>query len=471
MVPAERIELPTFGLQNRCSTAELCRPFPKKPSFCITLCKIFQQKSFILIFQRCTRARGLCGGAVNTLFLVMIPVSQPRSPYEDIILFLIVVALVCAVAWGIWYFFHRELTEVMRWVRVLELYLVGFIYGSDTSMPVNYPGVGAQQVATWQKFMLKAPIDRIGLPEIHVSAEIAVVPLRWLFAGLLGAMSVFMIFFGPASHYRRRMNLQMLMEEQAKSFPTIAPFLKFDPRKCPPRAPGQPVPAELPLFAEALSPEEWLSYHQISVSGSRIDYGRAHNALVQQLGRRWEGPLKLPVYAQGLYAAFALRHVRKRKECEQLLNELALCWTPDGGIRPSGNLLSKIRKVIKDPKIGGHLQKFADQHAYETTALLRCLSRARQEGGVLAPAQFLWLRGADRNLWYPLNNLGRKSYHAEAAGAIVHYTNELIASQKIPTPRFDEIIKGIETYLKSSMVRDMPLRDDKTKAPKYWKKK
>ena len=25
MVPAERIELPTFGLQNRCSTAELCR--------------------------------------------------------------------------------------------------------------------------------------------------------------------------------------------------------------------------------------------------------------------------------------------------------------------------------------------------------------------------------------------------------------------------------------------------------------
>jgi hypothetical protein len=26
LVPAERIELPTFGLQNRCSTAELCRP-------------------------------------------------------------------------------------------------------------------------------------------------------------------------------------------------------------------------------------------------------------------------------------------------------------------------------------------------------------------------------------------------------------------------------------------------------------
>ena len=87
----------------------------------------------------------------------------------------------------------------------------------------------------------------------------------------------------------------------------------------------------------------------------------------------------------------------------------------------------------------------------------------------MAPAQFLWLRGADRNLWYPLNNLGRKSYHAEAAGAMVHYTNELIAGQKIPTPRFDEIIKGIEAYLKSAMVRSIPERDPKAKAMKYWK--
>jgi hypothetical protein len=26
MVPAERFELPTFGLQNRCTTTVLCRP-------------------------------------------------------------------------------------------------------------------------------------------------------------------------------------------------------------------------------------------------------------------------------------------------------------------------------------------------------------------------------------------------------------------------------------------------------------
>jgi hypothetical protein len=31
LVPAERIELPTFGLQNRCSTAELSRQGLEKP--------------------------------------------------------------------------------------------------------------------------------------------------------------------------------------------------------------------------------------------------------------------------------------------------------------------------------------------------------------------------------------------------------------------------------------------------------
>jgi intracellular multiplication protein IcmP len=123
--------------------------------------------------------------------------------------------------------------------------------------------------------------------------------------------------------------------------------------------------------------------------------------------------------------------------------------------------MRQVRAIIRNPKIGRVLQKYTDQHAYETTALLRGLARAREEGGVLAPAQFVWLRGHDRALWYPLNNLGRKSYHAEAAGAMVHYTNELIAGQRIPTPRFDEVVKGFETYMKSGMARVVPPVDRK----------
>jgi intracellular multiplication protein IcmP len=304
-----------------------------------------------------------------------------------------------------------------------------------------------------------APVSQISTDMIERSSYIALVPLKYIFAGIMAAVSLFLGLFGPGTRYRRKMGLEGLMREQAKSFPIIQPFLKFNPTKLPFRAPGQPVPIRLPLFSEALSPEEWLAHHEVGYAGGQFDENsrnRAYRALALQLGRRWQGPQKLPLYAQGLYAAFALKHVRKRKESYELINNLALSWSAEKGFHPSAKLKGQIRSIIKNPKVGGALQKYADQHAYETTALLRCLMRAREEGGVLAPAEFLWLRGMDRTLWYPLNNLGRKSYCAEAAGALVHYTNELIAGQKIPTPRFDEVIRGLEEFMKSGSARAIP---------------
>ncbi|HEX2752202.1 MAG TPA: type IV secretion system protein [Alphaproteobacteria bacterium] len=394
--------------------------------------------------------------------------SQQKSPHEDFIMTFLVVFIVGGLAWIIWYFFSEELTNFVRWVRIAEMHLAQLIYGSDKmvrvpEVPQRYP------LSSWTQSFKKADVESMkGL--IKVSTFITQNALQWVFIGLMGVMALIVFWKGPGTYYRRRMGLEGLMREQAKSFPTIAPFLNFDPRKLPFRAPGSPVPAQLPLFSEALTPEEWLAYNEVPMSGGKMDVGRAYHALTKQLGKRWQGARKLPIHMQGLFAACALKHVRKRGPSDELLNAMARSWTPEKGFSPDGKLVSEIRKVIKDPKIGGALEKFANQHAYETTALLRCLQRAREEGGVLAPAQFVWLRGHDRALWYPLNNLGRKSYHAEAAGAMVHYTNELIAGQRIPTPRFDEVISGFETYMKSGAQRAIPELDKKAAKTSYWKK-
>jgi intracellular multiplication protein IcmP len=413
---------------------------------------------------------GQCPALLERLGMgVLQHVSQQKSSNEEFILAAIVVGLVCGISYLIWTVFHREITEVLRWVRVVELYLVGIVKGNDFTYADAQMGV--QNVGSWKRWLLKADNSEISTDHIRVMTMLAVPPLRFVFAGIIGMMALWVIFFGPGTQYRRRMNLETLMHEQAKSFPAIFPFLKFDPRKLPFRAPGSPVPSKLPLFAEALSPEEWLAFHEIRMVGGQIDANRAYNALVLQLGKRWQGAAKLSPHGQAIFAACALKHVRKRKDSELLLDELSKSWTPEKGLALSGKVKAQIRKVIADPKIGGALEKFADQHAYETTALLRCLARARSEGGVLPPASFLWLRGHDRNLWYPLNNLGRKSYHAEASGALVHYTNELIAGQKIPTPRFEEVIRGIEQYMKSGVARSIPELDKKASGDAYWKSK
>jgi intracellular multiplication protein IcmP len=385
-------------------------------------------------------------------------VSQPqKSPHEDFIIFTSVCLIIGTICFFIWYYFSVQLTEIVRWVRIGELHLVQLFYGDDAT--VNTPAFGRQGVVTWREWLERITAKNFSPADIEVSTYVAVIPLRLFFCAIMGCMGLYIMFKGPNTRYRRRMGLQGLMNEQAKSFPIISPFLKFDPRKMPIRVLGEAVPAKLPPFAEALSPEEWLAHNEVRYTSGNLDANAVYRGLVVQLGKRWQGPLKMAPHMQGLYAAFALKFARKRKESDEMLNNLARAWSPDKGFRPTAKLMSEIRKIIKNPKMGGKLQSFSDQHAYETTAMLRALARCREEGGVLAPAQFAWLRGYDRALWYPLNNLGRKSYHPEASGAMVHYTNEIIAGQKIPTPRFDEVIRGFENYMKSAGARAIPELD------------
>lgn len=377
----------------------------------------------------------------------------------------IVFGLVFGVAWLIWFYFHTQLSDMLRWIRVGEMWIAQIIVGSDYTVTIPSGAVpehaGLQSMTQWREFFTQADISQIGVPELKASTYIVVPALRPLFALFIAAMTIWVVLSGPNTRYRRKLDLEGLIKEQSISFPTIAPFVKFNPSTLPYRVVGQPVPSKMPLFAEALAPEEWIAYNEIQVRNNQIDANQTYQALMKQLGPRWQGPLHLPIHAQGLYAAFALRHARKRKESEELLGNLALHWSPEKGLCLPSKIKTQIRKIIKDPKLGGALQKHADRHAYTTTALLRCLGRAREEGGVLAPASFLWLRGEDRALWYPLNNLGRRAYHAEAAGALVHYTNELIARQKIPTPRFDDVIKSIQDNVTGPAARPIPPLDKK----------
>jgi intracellular multiplication protein IcmP len=392
-------------------------------------------------------------------------VQQQRSPHEEFIMTTIVFGLIFGLATVIWFFFHEQLTWILRWIRVGEMWIDTLLQGGDYVVAV--PDADPQRMYAWRDALPSAKVEEINYPEIRLMTYVAVPTLRPLLAVLLGLMALWTIFRGPGTRFRRRLSLQSLMVDQARSFPAIAPFIKFNPSDMPFRVVGQAVPSVLPLFAEALTPEEWIAFHEVKVQNGQVDLNQAYQALALQLGERWRGPLKLPFHAQALFAAFALRHARKRKDSEALLDQLSLSWTPEHGLRVPMKLKSKIRGIIKDPKLGGALLKYADLHAYNTTALLRCLSRAREEGGVLAPASFLWLRGVDRALWYPMNNLGRKSYHAEAVGALVHYTNELIAGQKIPTPRFEDVIKGIEGALQGPMSRPIPPLDKSAPAGPY----
>ena len=144
-----------------------------------------------------------------------------------------------------------------------------------------------------------------------------------------------------------------------------------------------------------------------------------------------------------------------------MLGRLARCWSPDNTLNldKDKKLIKEAKAVLQNKKLAGSTLSQANRHAFETTAILRAMQYAREEGGVLAPAQFVWLRAYNRELWYPLNNLGRQSFHMEALGAMSHFKAEKLTQRPIPVPKVEGAVDTIKDYMKSSQARPIPQLD------------
>jgi intracellular multiplication protein IcmP len=77
------------------------------------------------------------------------------------------------------------------------------------------------------------------------------------------------------------------------------------------------------------------------------------------------------------------------------------------------------------------------------------------KGGVLPTASFRWLKTIDRNLFYCLNNVGRRKFHIEGAGAVNHFFAERILQAPITNPRFNEVINSLVEYLDFTGITDL----------------
>lgn len=385
--------------------------------------------------------------------------QSKNTAHENAIGWMILLVIFFVVGLLVWPMIDEPVKSAARWFRYGEMWIIGLFVDAD-----DYRILWGEQ-----KIPLKA-IMKIGASTTpqDLNAETfsllsagAMQPLKWLFVGGLGFMALWAYSAGPGTQFRRRLGLDGLIGVQAKVFKVIQPFVKFNPSKLPPRPPGSPVPSELPLFAEALGPEEWVAYNQVPVPDGKLDTQAAYMAFARQLGPRWQGYKSLPPYKQVLLAAFCMKAARKRKEADDMLGRIATCWSEEKGLQlgHDRSLLGDARKVLGNNKLaGGTLQK-ANMHAFQTTALLRALQTAREQGGVMAPAQFVWLRGHDRTLWYPLNNLGRQGFHMEALGAMAHFKAEKLTSRPIPRPKLDTAIGSLNEYMGSRRARPIPQLD------------
>ncbi len=382
--------------------------------------------------------------------------EQPAGT-DNAIGYFIILIILAALSFLIWYLYQTEIIDFIRTIRWYEMWALSFIVPEDYT--VSYGDIVNVSFHDLFEKADKYDPSQIDGDLFGLIASAPMQVIQYPTIGLLIIAAIWCIVKGPNTQHRKKFDLNGLIKRQSEVFPIISPFAEFNPSKQPVRPPGSPVPAELPLFSEALGPEEWIAYNSIPVPDGKLDEEVAKKAFIKQLGKPWRGPLRLKPYRQILLAAFCLKAARKRTESDNMLGELATCWNYKTGLKIKPQLLRKARKVLKNRDLAGPTIRLCNQHAYQNTALIRALLNAREEGGVLAPAQFVWLRGYDRELWYPLNNLGRQSFHMEALGAMAHFKAEKLIRRPIPKPRINDAVKTISEYMLSSRARPIPALD------------
>ncbi len=96
-------------------------------------------------------------------------------------------------------------------------------------------------------------------------------------------------------------------------------------------------------------------------------------------------------------------------------------------------------------KYGDHknVQQTVERHAYQFTVMASMLEFARLDG-VLASADFLWLKPVDRKMWYMLNSIGRQTAFSEVAGAFCHWQSEKELGKKINVPMVKEAVTSLD---------------------------
>ncbi|MEO0393863.1 MAG: hypothetical protein AAF213_11565 [Pseudomonadota bacterium] len=325
-----------------------------------------------------------------------------------------------------------QLRNIEMWITT-QVFAIGGLVSSSLAEQ-------AQQLANERQQMMAIPPDQYKWSDITQLSVYVGNYIRWGAAPILLVIAWYMVFKYPKSVLRRSHSLTTLISYQAKRWPSITPIVKNDPLH---DKEGQ--------WLEALEPEEWAERHGIEIEDNAPDRESARAAFTRQLRRPWTEVTELPPYLQAIVAALVLRGNKKNSESEEVLTRLARGAASYGSaektLKKDAKLTKMVMKTLNDNKLMAEPTKVARQHAWVETSMAAMLDWARVNGGVLASADFLWLKLEDRAMWYVLNAVGRPTILVEASGAVAHWRAEIVTRRPMPEPDVDEAVFGLEEYL------------------------
>jgi intracellular multiplication protein IcmP len=388
-----------------------------------------------------------------------VPQSHPRAAWssndDQTIFNLIVIAIGVGLgSYLLWTYYHGQISAGVIWLRHQEMVLLGNI--TD-----KFDRADAQ--------MLRTNPYRVSLRDLygisHAIGQFWRIP-ACMFIVLLAALC--MVRAAP-SRFKRAFDLDGLAREMLPNFKASAAFIG---RNLGLTAPAQGAPRSADY---ALTADEWIERFGSDPKGA-FDESGARLSLTAQLGRRWTGPENAAPVVKLLFVAFALHVAERRGDAIELLgaaSEALACADerregPAEPLSPSGEIIDYVTSCLKDPEAFREARDLTIRHAYTAPAMMSLLNAARLRHGVLAPAQFAWLKLIDRPLWYALHSLGFETEgvgrylhpnpRVEALGARDHWAVECAAGAPVFKPDLERALQTLRRHARARAVTSPLLR-------------
>lgn len=370
---------------------------------------------------------------------------EQQSGQDNSLDLLWTIAIIVGLAAFSWYYWNVQISRAVFWLRWGEIKAITFVLDNLSwlgSQLFGSKAIAHPELDNWLYYIQTTMGSRVGFTQVKALSTEVGQYLRYPFGLIAIVGSLWLYLRGASFRFRHVYNTRSFRAAEVVNWPQIAPVVGLDLVN---------TSLDQQPWAMALSPMEFCKQNDLldivqdgGKYSAKLRRGAAYHLLSLQLGPLWRGIEYLPIHQRALFAIFASRINEDKKSAERLLDQISAS-AAKGKLDFSG-VDQLLAKNLKSKRIA----KLAGAHAYVTTLLASMLVGAR-DLGVLATAEFIWLKPLDRRLWYMLNSVGRQAAVTEICGAFAHWLAEKRLGLPLVVPMVDEGVRGLDLAL-SEMV-------------------
>jgi intracellular multiplication protein IcmP len=373
---------------------------------------------------------------------------QGGSSDDGLVTFGLIAAVIVGAGWFAWYRYHPEIAAGVILCQHWQMEFIG-------SFNDRYLTLDAQALAFDPAHVTAKTLFKL----CHLVGLFFRIPS----ALFLAILSFLCLTRASPARFTRTLDFDQLSKVQAQVFRTGAAFVGRNLKPVP-IADGEPRPLD-----PALHVGEWVDRYARDKTKT-YDEGMARRELTAQLGPLWQSPQNAAPHVRCLFAAFALHARRDRDAALTFLGDIATSLPRDkhetsaGPLAPlsvPAEIVAHADVILAQPDLVKNSVAIAARHGFTAPALMSVLCNARLKAGVLAPAQFNFLKLLDRRLWYALHSLGfpdgpdwlkapMPNPRVEAVGARDHWAVECKIGRPLRIPSIDRAAHVIRANIASN---------------------